>query len=62
MTLELLIQLLPLLINAGESLAKIIEQLRGTDPKAPLPAEHQAAVEAMLDAINNPLGDPDGPE
>ncbi len=64
MTLELLIQLLPLVINAGESITKIIEQLHasGADPKAPLAPEHQAAVDAALASIANPLGDPDGPE
>jgi hypothetical protein len=72
MTLELLIQLLPLIENGITVIGAVIKDLQasGHDPKAPLPLEHQAKITAALAPIAQPLfdagsgglDDPDGPE
>jgi hypothetical protein len=73
MTLELLIQLLPLIENGITVIGAVIKDLQasGHDPKAPIPVEHQAKITDALapiaqplfdDAMANGLGSPEGPE
>lgn len=77
MTLELLIQLLPLLQMGFTAVEDIVKELQaaGHDPKAPLPAAHSMAAQKTLAPIQaalpanlvvnlvvSPLGSPDAPE